>query len=185
MVVVLAAAAILARLDDDQLDILEERLADNADEYRDELDDDHKGRRLGETLKDVEEWTGSIEEDQRRMLTHELRAMTETAPMWLEWRIERNERLVALLRTSPGEGEIEDFLAGYWLRRDALPDALQAGTAENRARYRAMIVSLHASLNAEQRRHVDERLAEYIEAVVDMMPDEIRVATLADAGTRQ
>lgn len=174
-----AAASILAGLDGDQLDALDERLAESAAEYREELDDDHKGRRIGETLEDVEKWLGSITEPQRELLTRELRAMTETAPQWLAWRIERNAGLVKLLREQGGQDRIEAFLAGYWLRREGLPEGLQAATDANRARYSAMIVALDATLSTAQRQHALERLTEYTEMVVDMMPEEIRVSTLA------
>lgn len=171
-----AAASILAGLDADQLDALEERLEESAEEYREELDDDHKGRRLGETLKDIEEWIGEISDVQRAMLTRELQAMTETAPMWLEWRIERNERLISLLRDEPAQPVIEEFLAEYWLRRQEVSPALETATAENRARYRAMIVALDVSLSTAQRDHALARLAEYSQMVVDMMPDDVSAA---------
>lgn len=177
-----AAAEILAGLDSAQLGALEDRLEDSAAEYREELDDDHAGRRLGETLEDVEEWIGSISDAQREMLTRELRAMQETSPMWLAWRIEQNSRLIALLRDEPSQDAIEAFLAGYWLRQEGLPPELAAGRDANRVRYRNMIVALDASLSDEQRAHALEKLAEYQATVMDMMPDEVRSAVLANEG---
>lgn len=175
-----AAAEILAELDGAQLGALEERLKDSAAEYREELDDDHQGRRLGETLEDVEEWIGSISDAQREMLARELRAMQETRPMWLAWRIEQNKQLIALLRDEPPQEAIEAFLAGYWLRQEGLPPELVAGRDANRRRYRDMIVALDASLSGEQRAQALEKLAEYQATVMDMMPDEIRSAVLAN-----
>lgn len=179
-----AVARILAGLDADQLDALEERLQESASEYREKLDDDHRGRRLGETLKDIEEWIGEISEAQRTMLTRELQAMNETAPQWLEWRMQRNERLIALLRDKPAQPVIEAFLAGYWLRREGVPPALETATAENRARYRNMIVALDGSLSVAQREHALARLAEYSEMVVDMMPDDVSAAVLEDVAAQ-
>lgn len=175
-----AAARILADLDNAQIDALEERLHDSAEEYRAELDDDHKGRRLGETLEDVADWIGNVTDSQREMLARELGAMTETRPMWLAWRIEQNRRLIALLRGEPSQDAIEAFLAGYWLRQDGLPPELVAGRDANRARYRNMIVALDASLSAGQRGHALEKLAEYRDKVVGMMPDDVRAVVLAE-----
>lgn len=177
-----AAAKILAGLENAQLDALEEKLHDSAAEYREELDDDHKGRRLGETLEDIEEWIGPVTDAQREMLTRELRAMQETGPLWLRWRIQKNEELIALLRSSPSPEAIETFLAGYWLRQEGLPPELVAGRDANRARYRDMIVALDASLSGEQRAHAMERLAEYQEMIVGMMPDEVRAAAVTKEG---
>lgn len=171
-----AAAKILADLDADQVGALEERMQDSAEEYREELDDDHKGRRLGETLKDIEEWIGPIDDAQRDMLTRELRAMHDTAPMWLRWRMRKNEELVALLRGEPEQADIEEFLAGYWLRQDGLSPQLIAERDANRRRYRGMIVALDASLQPEQRAHALGRLGEYGGMVLDMMPEAVRVA---------
>ena len=180
-----AVAEILVDLDAAQRDALARRLQESAAEYREELDDDHRGRRLGETLEDIEEWIGTITDAQREMLTRELLAMQETAPLWLEWRIVKNEGLVALLREAPPPDAVASYLAGYWLRQDGLPPELAAGRDANRERYRELVVALDASLTAEQRRHALQRLDEYREMVLDMMPDDVRDAVVTEDGGAQ
>lgn len=179
-----AAARILDGLDQDQLDALQLRLQEDVEEDRERLDEDHVARRRQEALEDVEEWVGELEPSQEKMILEELDAMVETRPLWLQWRIARNEQLVALLRDKPERQAIEKFLGDYWIRRVGMPEELVEGMHANRERYRDMIVMLDESLADKQRRKAREKLAEYREMVLDMMPDEVRVAVLEEHAGR-
>lgn len=173
-----AAARILDDLDRNQLDALQKRLREDVEEDRERLKEDHVARRRQEALEDVEEWVGDLEPAQKELILGELEAMVETRPLWLQWRIARNEQLVALLREKPEREAIEKFLADYWIRRAGMPEELVQGMQSNRERYRDMVVALDASLSESQRSKARDKLVEYREMVLDMMPDEIRVAVL-------
>src|SRR5690606_32711884 len=94
-------AQILAGLDADQLDALEERLREDVEEDRERLRENHQARRLKEALEDVEEWLGEVNPTQRDIVERALADMDETRPLWLDWRIARNEKLIELLRAAP------------------------------------------------------------------------------------
>lgn len=173
-----AAAEILARLDKHQLDAFQERLHEDVEEDRERLREDHVARRRKEALEDVEKWVGNLEESQRKMILSQLDSMQETRPVWLNWRISRNQQLIELLREQPQQEAVEAFLKDYWIRRSNMPEELVSGMNANRERYRDMVVALDASLSAEQRTHAREKLVEYREMVLEMMPDEVRVAVL-------
>lgn len=175
-----AAARILDDLDVNQLDALQRRLQEDVEEDRQRLREDHVARRRQEALEDVEEWVGELEASQEKMILGELDAMDETRPLWLQWRISRNEQLIALLRGKPEKEAIEKFLADYWIHRGGMPEKLAQGMDANRERYRDMIVMLDESLSDEQRNKAREKLVEYREMVLDMMPDEVRVALLEE-----
>jgi len=175
-----AAAEILAGLNVDQLDALQERLQEDVAEDRKRLAEDHAARRRKETLEDFEEWVGDLAEPQQQMIMRELKAMEETRPLWLNWQITRNEQLIELLRSRPQRDAIEAFLADYWIHQSSAPEELVQGMTANRQRYRAMIVALDGSMSERQRRSVREKLEEYREMVLDMMPEEIRVVILEE-----
>ena len=63
---------------------------------------------------------------QQEMILRELDAI-ETRPLWLQWRITRNEQLIALLREKPERTRIEAFLADYWINRVGMPEELTEG----------------------------------------------------------
>lgn len=173
-----AVAEILAGLDEAQVDALDERLAEEAAEDREEMAEDQRAERLRDVLDDAKEWIGPLRDEQRRLITRAVNAMEETRPLWLAWRIERNERLVELLREGAAKEEIEAFLLDYWVERSGMPEELTAKLDANRERFRAMIVALDATLDREQRNTARDRIAEYTETVLDIMPDEIRLAVL-------
>lgn len=173
-----AAAEILAGLDKDQLDALQNRLREDVEEDRKRIDEDHDARRRRKTLEEIEEWIGGLDESQQRMVIRNLEDMVETRPLWLAWRMSRNEKLVELLRDQPEREAIEVFLMDYWIHNTGMPSQLHDGMQANRDRYSALIVALDESLQDGQRRTALEKLAEYREMIVDMLPDEIRVAVL-------
>ena len=176
-------ATILADASESQIDTLASRLEREAEEDRKEMkEDDFKWRDVDETLEDVEDWTGSLRDEQRRLLVRYIRKMEITRPYWLEWRIERNQQLVALLRSQASRKEIETFLGEYWIERAGIPRYLEEGLETNRRLYREMIVALDASLTPEQREKARERVAEFQEMVLDMMPQDVRLAVLEKSG---
>lgn len=173
-----AAARILDGLDQDQLDAMQLRVQEDIEEDRERLEEDHVARRRQEVLEDVEEWVGELEASQEKMILGELEAMVETRSMWLQWHIARNEQLINLLRDKPERARIESFLTDYWVHRTGIPEELLQGMHVNRERYRDMIVMLDESLSDQQRSMAREKLAEYREMVLDMMPDDVRVGVL-------
>ncbi|MBW3567682.1 MAG: hypothetical protein KY410_06960, partial [Proteobacteria bacterium] len=119
-----AAAEILADLDKDQLDALQDRLREDVEEDRERIDEDHDARRRRKTLEEIEEWIGDLDESQQRMVVHNLKEMVETRPLWLAWRMSRNEKLIELLRDQPKREAIESFLMDYWIHNTGMPSEL-------------------------------------------------------------
>ena len=171
-----AIATILADLDDDQLEALEESLADSEERYRERIRDHDPEERREERFEDIEEWTGDLSEEQRAFVEERFAQLNDTRVAWLEWRIQRNQRLVDLLKKKPGREEIEAFMISSWARRDDIDPELEKATEENRAIYRRLLVDLAARLNPDQEEAVAEKLAEYREIVWDLLPEDERLA---------
>lgn len=178
-------AEILADVDEKQIDILERRLERDAEEDREEIDEaeEEHDRELADTFEDIEEWIGPLSDSQRKLIRKKLREREPTRPFWVEWRVARNQALVALLRTQPSRSEIEAFLVNYWVERADMPRYLEEALERNGELYRDMIVALDRSLSVEQRARARERVAEYREMVLDMMPEKVRLAVLEERGS--
>lgn len=171
-----AIATILADLDEDQLAALEESLADSEERYRERIREHDPEKRREERFEDIEEWTGDLTAEQRAFIDERFAQLNDTRVDWLEWRIERNQRLIDLLKTRPGKAEIEAFMISSWARRNDIDPALEKATEENRAIYRGMLVDLADRLTEAQMESVADKLAEYREIVWELLPEEQRLA---------
>lgn len=171
-----AIAKILADLDDDQLGALEDKLADSEERYRERIEEHDPEERLDEAIEDIEEWTGDLDDEQREFVRERLGKLNDTRVAWLQWRIERNARLIELLKKHPGVDAIEEFMRTSWANREGIDPELRKASDENRKIYRNLLVELDASLKPDQRDKVAEKLADYREIVWDLLPEEERMA---------
>lgn len=171
-----AIATILSDLDEDQLGALEESLADSEERYRERIKEHDPEERREDRFEDIEEWTGELDDEQRAFIDARLDTLHDTRIEWLEWRIERNTRFMALLNTQPGRDAIEDFMINTWAERDSIDPELRRKSNENRVIYRQLLVDLADQLREEQKENVAEKVAEYREIVWDLLDDEERLA---------
>lgn len=172
-------ATILAGVSDGQVDVLAKRLAEEAKEDLAELEEKGADRDISETLEDIVEWIGPLSDAQRRLVSRKLRGLEATRSRWVAWRIAGNNGVVELLRGKPSREDIEAFLTMYWVERGNMPAELAEAVERNGERFRDMIVALDKTLSEEQRGKVLERIAECRDMVIDMMPDDVRMAVLA------
>lgn len=169
-------AAILADVNARQIDVLAERLAEEAQEDRERIGEEGVRREIDETIEDIEEWIGPLSDAQRRLVSRRLRELEATRTLWVGWRIANNEQLVKLLREQATREDIEAFLTAYWVERSNMPEQLAGALVRNGERYQEMIVALDGTLSAQQREKALERIAEYRGMVIDMMPADVRTA---------
>lgn len=171
-----AITTILLDLDEDQLDAFENRLADSEERYRERIEEHDPAKELEERIEDIEEWTGELDEEQRALVQERLATLNDTRVAWLEWRIERNSRLMALLREQADTEALEEFLLKSWVSRDYVDPELVEATEENRKRYVDLLLELDTMITPAQRNRVADRLAEYREIVWDLLQEEQRLA---------
>src|SRR5690606_8575474 len=129
-----AVAAMLADLDDDQIDYFGERMKEKSDEYRERIRSGRsRDKDIADDIEDIAEWTGELDEKQQKLLREYMKRMDDTRAGWLAWRIERNERLLKLLKESPGTEQVREFLHASWVKLDGIPADLAASNKKNRS----------------------------------------------------
>lgn len=171
-----AITSILLDLDEDQVDALGRKLADSEERYRKRIEEHDPEKELEERTEDIEEWTGKLDEEQLALVSERLATLNDTRVAWLEWRIERNSRLMTLLRERTDAAALEEFLLKSWVSRENIDPALVEATDENRQRYIALLLELNEMITPEQRERVEEKLADYREIVWELLEDEQRLA---------
>lgn len=178
-----AVAQILADVEPAQIDLLEKRLAQDVAKERRRIRKQDREERIENTLDEIKEWVGRLDDPQRERLTASLEEMEDTRELWLEWREGNNRRFIEFLRSKPQPVEIENRLAAYWIKRRDMPAELERRLENNVERYREMLVSFEKTLSDAQRRHARKKLNKYADLIVGIMPDEVRVSVLEGGGS--
>jgi len=166
------ASKFLATLDEQQLARLERKLLDDEEKFEKEMTkgnaEERRARSLKKTLRVVEDWTGRLSSSQRAIVSAR---EDDVAPM-LEQRFgERRYRAtetLTLVRTRDA-ARIERGLHRLLLEEKSwrLPDYQAALDRRDQASIN-MIVQLSATLSAEQRAHLQQRLQGYIQDINDL-----------------
>jgi hypothetical protein len=156
-------ASTLADLSPEQRRHLAQRMAEGNDEYAEshalETAPREQMRRTTErSVARIERWTGTLSEEQITIVHETSRAMPDVAADWLSYVRGRQQDLLALLDSGAPAPEIEDFLRGWWVRRDNLPPQLAHKRDRRIAARIKLLAHLDATLDSVQREHLVDRL---------------------------
>jgi hypothetical protein len=161
----------LAQLTDEQIRHLAAELRERNSEYREEYLAEQIERRTADrgerVLERIERWTGPLQSAQREMVTLAGREMPDLAAAWLEYRLDRQQRLLALLRQGAGEAELGRFLEAWWVDLAERPPDLVVAVDAVRNDTIALLSRLDRTLTAEQRQELVERVARLRGALED------------------
>lgn len=157
-------APLLAVLEPAQLEHLEAAMAEGNEDYRDKyLVEDPQQRqeaRVQRILERITRWTGPLTSAQQAMVEAEVALMPDLARPWFEYRRNRQDRLLKLLRSDAGKDEVAAFLSGWWVEGAERSGALVRATQEIRERFVTMLVRLYGTMEPEQRHRAVKRVAE-------------------------
>lgn len=153
------AAPLLDRLEPAQLEHFAQRLRDENRKFeRENLrggPDERRQRRLKRTVERLEDWVGTLSEEQSALV----RRYNDGAPMVNEMRDRDRRRLQAeldaMLRAREARKRLADWAAAWDRHRDP---AYAAAFREWRAAYSGMLAAFDRTLSAEQRRAAAARL---------------------------
>ncbi len=149
------AVPLLATLDEDQIDHLEEELAEAHDDYRKRyLDPDVDARltkRAERLTKRVARFTRPLSETQQAMVRQASRTIPDPAQEWFDYKRLQQQRLLQLLRQGADENRLRHHLTTWWVDGAGQPPVLDAKVAAMRRQSTLLLLQIDASLTAEQR----------------------------------
>jgi hypothetical protein len=156
-------ATTLADLSPQQRRHLARRMAEGNDEYAEshalEATPQEQVHRTNErSVERIERWTGALSGEQIAMVHEASRAMPEMDAQWLTYVRGRQHDLLSLLDSGAPAPVIEDFLRGWWIRRDELPPELARKREQRIAARIELIARLDATLDSVQREYLVDRL---------------------------
>jgi hypothetical protein len=155
------AAPLLADLEPAQVRALKARFArDLAEDLAEEDNPERELRaRAKRYVKAIEEWTGPLGAEQKRLVEEATGRMPDTREAVIAYRTRKRQALVGLLESDAGSGRLASFLTD-WLAeyRDLPPDLRDAG-GRLEERLVELISTLGQSLTKAQKSHLERRLS--------------------------
>jgi len=151
------AAGILLGLSRDQLDQLEEKLAQGRREYVEEI----APKRADNNIERLEAWTGDLNAGQRDYLLACDARLPDVTDAWLEWREHNDARFLELLRSGADPSELEAFLHGWFLDVNVRGEPLRQARASSRDVWLECAERFLADMTPSQRSRARGRLQGY------------------------
>ena len=179
---------VLAGLGQHQVDHLSSRLNENNRKYRktylEGTVEQRQKARAKRTISFVEYWTGDLNLPQRELVAKVSFSWPDLASEWYEYRRERQEGLLVLLREPASESRLEHYLSAWWVDSAGQPPALQQKTHELMHGVKALVLAVDQSLTPKQREHVLKRIQDLRDELDDLLPKRREQLVMADDGLR-
>ena len=157
-----AAAPLLAQLTPAQVRGLDANFAAqyakarNRPELRDSARQVRK--RTGRYIERIEEWTGPLRASQRALVEEVSAPMPDTTVAVLEYRTQKRNELIRLLRARADEAALRDFLTAWLVDYRDLTPALVSAEEQLGKTVETLLIRLGASLDSAQRKYLNNRL---------------------------
>ena len=175
-------APLLANLDTDQIRHLArytaQRHQDNVARYLDPDPELRQEARQERVLERIENWTGELDDDQRRLVRDALDRAPDLSPSWLAQRAQRTDALLAMLEAGAGTENLREYLEDWWVHRDG-------ASAEDLRLWRIardelvqLIDELNATLTDRQRSSIERRLRDMRDNLAGFLPERQQPASL-------
>lgn len=163
---------ILQTLGNEQIDYLQKKLAKENKELEEKLSRPLPVRQKEEfaaIVKQVEDWAGSLSDDQKEQLRQKYASMPVNAIDWLRYREEQQAVWIKLLRSKPDHQQLKADLEGRMIYQERnVPPRFKASFTRTLTLMKEMILTADRLLTPEQRAHVIGRADEYIRLMEEL-----------------
>jgi hypothetical protein len=170
------AAQLLSSLDKEQIQELDESLAEDIKQQKkDKLDgtlDENLDTRADKTVDFIEWLAGDLSKDQEKKVRELSRRLFFISPVYIQNREENQRRLIALLNSHASADEI----AAYMTSRTLTPEATRAPSQQSAFESfekgaDEMVIQIHSLLTDQQKEHINEKISSYIEDMRNFSKD--------------
>ena len=150
-------------IEPDQIGPMNETFARSNEKFRSENLDAPRARRverrIDEAIDQIEDWTGGLDRNQRRVLAAKVASLPETAAIRYAQRLARQRAIRTMLETQPPREELAAGLALWLIGWDAGRDAEQERIhLEWMRQSRRLVLDVDAMLTPKQRARASEEL---------------------------
>ncbi|MGD8630429.1 MAG: DUF6279 family lipoprotein [Gammaproteobacteria bacterium] len=175
-------APLLASLDATQIRHLAGHMAqrhqDNVERYLNPDPAQRQEARQERILERIENWTGDLNDDQRRRIRDAVDRTPDLSPLWLAQRAHRTDALLALLETGADADVLSEYLEAWWVHRDgASAETLRLWRIARDELVR-LGDELATTLTDRQRTRLERRLRDLHDDLAGFLPDRKQPASL-------
>ena len=160
-----SAAPTLAALSPAQLIVFEDKLAAENVSYKERFAAatlaERKAARRERVLERVEQFVDGLTDEQQAMVLKYSDSFPDSGPLWYDYRLAQQIRVLRVLRERQGEQAVRDVLTHWYVSGTDRGARLQAMTGRMENNLAAMFAALVASLSTEQRTGLKETLSDY------------------------
>ncbi len=150
----------LSLLSTEQIDYFSEKLTKENKKYEERLQmskDERLKNRVEKTIESLEDWLGSLSEEQEAEITRLSLKLPDTFELWYQRRIQRQQRFISVLRENNSEEEVRQGLSLFMLPPDT----------ENRDRtsgpFAEMVMAIDRMATNVQRQYLIDKLQQWID----------------------
>ncbi len=156
------AAPLLAELDADQLrhftNYLLKRRKKNVARYLDPDLQRREAARQERITERIENWTGKLNDQQRRQVSGSLDSIPDLSESWLAYRQAHNDKLLTLIANHADADTLREYLIDWWVRRDGTSDETRRSWHLARHEFIRLLDDISNTLTDRQRARVIKRL---------------------------
>ncbi|MCQ8878519.1 DUF6279 family lipoprotein [Pseudoalteromonas shioyasakiensis] len=152
---------------------ISETMREEQQEYEQQSEQKRKAERLEEQIERYEEWLGKLSQQQVTLITVANNNHISSFKLWQQYKQTRLDALtVAFSDQAITAGEFAQSMARIITQRQAFMSAeLIHIDQQNLALYANLLVELRGSLTAKQINHANEKFAQMIEQIDDLLTD--------------
>ncbi len=162
----------LAELTPQQVEHLAGEIAEANEDYAEELAEGTPAERTKdgqkELIKQIERWTGRLDEPQRARLRAFAASIPDESQNWFDHRQQRQRALLEMLRSRAPRAAYISFAEEWWLGRSHLDPQLADRLERNRRATATAFAELTVSLTPKQRARAVARIDDIIEALDEL-----------------
>jgi hypothetical protein len=167
---------LLTQIDDAQIDHLQSRIDDRNREFKREFMPDSMllrlERRVRRSTDIIEYFIGELRSEQVALIAEQRNAMPLTADDWLAYHKIHQQELLAMLRRGTASEELQRFLVSWWVDLANQPAALERKMEINTDAWTKMLLDLDATVDAQQRQKLLDKLDHFIDEFSALLPRE-------------
>jgi hypothetical protein len=176
------SAPLLANLDATQIRHLAGHMAqrhqDDVERYLNPDPELRKEARQERVLERIENWTGDLNDDQRKRVRHALDRIPDLSPSWLTQRAQKTDALLAMLEAGANTDVLRDYLEDWWVHRDGASAETLRLWRIARDEFVQLMDELATTLTSRQRTRIEGRLRDLRDNLAGFLPGRQQPADL-------